>query len=160
MFPANIPAGMNATWTVTMNPSAPGALSATLTINSNDPITPMKTVSLSGTGQNAIISAADVTLPNAVAGGSATTANITVANLATSDVGPLTAMTATISQTNTWFSFGAGSGCTAGTTSCSLTSFVMPPNKTIPVRCAPPMGETGTRTATVTITSDTDTGGD
>src|SRR5437660_381975 len=57
MLPATITASSNALFTVTYNPLVMGASSAgTLTVNSNDPATPSKAVSLTGTPTNAVIS--------------------------------------------------------------------------------------------------------
>src|SRR5205085_9415118 len=50
-----------------------------------------------------------------------------------------------------------GVGC-AGATSCALGGLIAPASMTL--RCSPPNGASGTQTATVDVTSDSDAGGD
>ncbi len=155
---SSIAPGTGSPWTVTFNPSGAGVRTATMTIATNDPITPNRTVSLTGTGTSAVIAVSDVDFMT-VGAGLVGSAPITVSNKASSNVGTLTATSATIAG-STWFSFGTGSGCTAGTTTCTLVGVTAPADKTVPIRCSPPAAASGTATATVTFASDSDAGGD
>src|SRR4029077_2330047 len=123
--------------TVVFDPSASGSRTATMTIASNDPATPNKTVSLSGTGTNAVISVTDVAF-GTVSDGTTSTQNISITNTGGAPKGPLTVTSATISG-GSFFTFGTGAGCNGGT-SCTFTQpFVAVANTlSVPVRCSPP----------------------
>ena len=155
-IPASIPPGGFIDVTLTFNPSTPGSKPATFVITSDDPATPTKTITLAGSGTNAVIATGDVAF-GIIAGGSFGAGNVSVTNTAVAPVGTLTLLSANIAPT-TWFTFDAnGNGC-SGMTSCTFASTVAPAS--IAVRCSPPFGASGTQNATVTVTSDTDGGGD
>ncbi len=156
-IPASIMPGGFIVVTLTFDPSTPGPKPATFVITSDDPANPTTMITIDGTGTNAQIATGDAAF-GIVAGGSSATANISVTNTAAAPVGPLTLQSASIAQLSTWFTFEAnGNGCT-GMTACAFASTVAPAS--IGVRCSPPAGATGTQNATVTVTSDTDGGGD
>jgi hypothetical protein len=160
-LPIAVPQGTNKTFTVQFDPSTAGTHDATMTIASDDPVTPMKTVSLTGVGTTALIAVSDVNFM-VVNDGSTSNLNISVTNSATTSRGVLTAVSATITDMGggNFFSFGTGSGCNGGTsctfTANSITTGVL----SVPVRCQPPAASATTDTATVTFVSDTDPGGD
>jgi MYXO-CTERM domain-containing protein len=164
-YPFSIGPTASAQWTVTFNPGGTGMRSATMTIATNDPSTPMKTVTVQGSGTAALIDLSDVTfsMVNHSQGAPSATSSSTLSNTAATNTGSLTAYSATIAPTtsgNTWFKFGTGLGCAAGTTSCTFTAGTSAPtSKSIPVQCAPPSTASGTETATLTVASDTDPGG-
>ncbi|HSD87506.1 MAG TPA: choice-of-anchor D domain-containing protein, partial [Kofleriaceae bacterium] len=156
-LPANINPGSNQTWVITFNPLAAGASAATLNIDSNDPITPTKTVAVTGTGGTGVIS---VTTPlnfGTVTQGSTSTAqNIVVSNVGTGSKGTLTVTGATfINNSAGWFKFNNGAGCN-GTTTCTLSMALTTNTGTVPVVCAPPANATGSMSASISFTSDTD----
>ncbi|CAN5921375.1 hypothetical protein BH11MYX3_BH11MYX3_17920 [soil metagenome] len=156
-LPATIPAGAFVDVTITFDPTAPGLRLAQLTIPSDDPAIPSSVISLSGTGTSAVISAQDAAF-GTVIGGATGNATINVTNTAAAPQGTLSVFSASIAQTSTWFSFaGNGAGC-AGQTTCNFAGATAP--APIAMRCSPPAGASGTQTAMVTFTSDTDAGGD
>lgn len=156
-LPLTIPQGSFADVLVTFDPTMSGSRLASLTIGSNDPAMPSRVLSLSGTGTNAVIMAQDAMF-GTVGGGAIGTANINVTNGGAAPLGTLAIASATITQTMGWFTFDAnGSGC-SNQTSCNFAAMVAP--VAVGMRCAPPVGATGTQNATVTFTSDTDGGGD
>ncbi len=153
-LPAAIAPGGTLSIGVVFDPSASGARSGSLVITSNDPVMPMATVALSGTGTNAVIGVTDVAF-GTVTNGTIASLDITVANTATAPVGPLRVASATIAG-GSWFTFGDG-GC-ANQTACTL-GIDVTTSTLVGVRCAPPADATGTQSATVTFTSDSDPGG-
>jgi outer membrane protein OmpA-like peptidoglycan-associated protein len=159
-FPATLTPGASEQWTVTFDPSDSGLRTTTMSVLSNDPMTPDRMVALQGTGTVAVIGLGGVAF-GVVSAGTTASSTSTLSNTSTVDQGVLTATAATITPTtpgNTWFTFGAGLGCTAGTTACSLAGATAPTNKAIPVRCSPPAAASGTETATLEVTSDSDSG--
>jgi uncharacterized protein (TIGR03382 family) len=158
-FPITIAAGSNQAVTVEFDPSAAGAHGATLAIASNDPVTPTKSVGLTGTGTTALIAAGDVNF-GTVNDGATGSQNVAVTNSSTSSPGLLTVTSATITG-GSFFSFGTTQGCSGGTT-CTFTQpfTVTTGTLNVPVRCQPPAAAAGTQTATVTFVSDSDPGGD
>ncbi len=146
--------------TVTFNPSDSGGRTTQLIVTSSGPAD-TETIDLSGTGVEPMIATAmDPTDFGVVSGGSSATRNVTVSNAGT---GTLTVQSASISaSTGNWFSF-AGvpqASCNSGT-SCDFVPDLAITNNavTVAVRCAPPAGATGSRTATLSFASDT-VGGD
>jgi MYXO-CTERM domain-containing protein len=153
--------GSSLDWTIEFNPSAASTRTSTFSITTNDPVTPIKTVTLQGSGTLAVIDLSDVTFATVTPAAPIASSTSTASDIAPSDNGPLTLTTASIAPTtmsNTWFSFGTGLGCAAGATACTFTAGTSAP-KSIPVRCAPPSTASGTETATLTVASDTDSGG-
>ncbi len=144
--------------TVQFDPSSPGAHTATLDIASDDPVTPIKSVSLTGTGTNAVIAVTDVSF-GVVNLTQTSIRPIAVTNLGASPTGPLRLASATITGGAGWFTFDANGFSCLGATTCTFgTGIVAPQN--IAVRCTPPAGSTGSMTATVSFTSDSDALGD
>lgn len=157
-IPAVIAPGAFIDVTLTFNPVTAGSKPATFVITSDDPASPTKTITLAGNGTNAVIKTDNVAF-GVVAGGSSAAGGVPISNTGAVPVGTLTLTSATITQTSTWFTFDANSnGCT-GATSCMFTNAIVAP-ASIAVRCTVPAGATGTQTATVTVSSDTDAGGD
>ncbi len=155
-FPTTIAPGNNSAWTVTFNPAVAGASSATMTIASNDPVTPNKTVSLQGTGTNAVIAVTDVAFGTVTQGGGGTAGNISITNTGAAPQGPLGVTLGTFGNNAAgWFSFNTGV-CAGSKTTCALALSVGASPATVAVKCAPPANASGTQTATVTFTSDTD----
>jgi len=157
-LPATINPGSNATWVITFDPIAAGASPATVTIDSNDPVTPSKTVPVSGTGGTGVIS---VTTPlnfGTVNQGSTSTAqNIVVSNVGMGTKATLTVTGATfVNNTAGWFKFGNVGACNGSTTTCALSLALIANTGTVPVVCAPPANASGTQTASITFTSDAD----
>ncbi|MDB4956710.1 MAG: OmpA domain protein [Myxococcales bacterium] len=159
MLPATIAAGANASWTVTFDPVVAGASSTTLRFTSNDPLTPMFDVPLSGTGTNAVIGVSDLTFAAVPVPGSAN-ANISVTNNGAATKGPLTVTSATIMNGNGWFTFNAAP-C-AGLTTCNYGTPLSVTNTAalVNIKCQPPTNQTGTQMASVVFASDTDDGTD
>ena len=157
-LPVTVAPSTDLTVTVEFDPSAPGTRTASLDVTSNDPIDATESASLTGIGTSALIAVTDVAF-GTVNVGSTSNLTTTISNAASASVGTLTVTSATISG-GSWFSFTAGTGCTAGTTSCTLTGITAPGNKTVGVRCSPPAGAMGMQTGTVTFASDSDAGGD
>lgn len=157
-IPATIAPGAFIDVTITFNPATAGSKPATFVITSDDPATPMKTITLAGNGTNGVIKTDDVAF-GVVAVGSSAAGGVPITNTGAAPVGTLTLTSATITQTSTWFTFDAnGNGC-AGATSCMFTNAIVAP-ASIAVRCSVPAGATGSQTATVTVSSDTDAGAD
>ncbi|MBA3464447.1 MAG: choice-of-anchor D domain-containing protein [Deltaproteobacteria bacterium] len=154
--PLTIPAGQFSDVTVTFDPTMPGLRTASLDLVTNDLENPTYSIDVSGTGTTGLIMVDDVTFGLVMPGGAGTARNINVTNVGAPPQGPLRILSATITQTSTWFTLDDG-GC-AGMTSCVFTSLIAP--DTVGVRCKPPAGATGTQTARVTFASDTDPGGD
>ncbi len=156
-LPAMIAAGSFVDITLTFDPSMPGSRPAQLTIPSDDPAMLSRVIDLSGTGTTAVISAQDAAF-GTVTGGTTANATINVTNAGAAPQGSLSVFGGSITQTSTWFSFAAnGAGCT-GQTSCNFAAATAP--AAVVMRCSPPVGASGTQTATVSFTSDTDGGGD
>jgi hypothetical protein len=153
--------GTTKTFTVQFDPSTAGTHDATMTIASDDPVTPMKTVSLTGVGTTALIAVSDVNF-GIVNDTTTSNQNISVTNTGANPRGVLTAVSATITDTGggNFFSFGTGSGCNGGT-SCTFTAnSITTGTFSVPVQCHPPAAAATTDTATVTFVSDSDAGGD
>jgi outer membrane protein OmpA-like peptidoglycan-associated protein len=146
------------TVSVQFNPSVPGLQTATLDIASDDPVTPVKSVNLSGTGTNAVIAVTDVGF-GVVNLGATSTKTIAVTNTAAAPVGALRLASATISGGAGWFTFDANGFSCLGATTCTFGGGIVAP-QSIGVRCVPPAGSTGSMTATVAFASDSDGGGD
>jgi outer membrane protein OmpA-like peptidoglycan-associated protein len=159
-FPVNVAPTATTTITVRFDPNQQGLRSATLTIASNDPVTPMDTVALSGTGLNGVIAVTDEAF-GIVNLGATGLQDIAATNNAPQFIGPLNLDSATITQGSTWFSFDTNGafGCLNQTT-CNFGATGVPAPRNIRVRCVPPGTASGTQMATVTFTSDTDGGGD
>jgi len=156
--PVTIAPGGTRNVTVLFDPSAAGLRTATLAIASNDPLTPVLNVALSGTGTSAVIAVTDVAFGIVNLTQSATQ-TIAVTNSAASNPGPLRIASATITGGAGWFTFEAnGNGC-LGAAACTFGAGIVAPQD-IGVRCTPPAGSTGVMTATVDFISDSDTGGD
>ncbi|MDX2092864.1 MAG: choice-of-anchor D domain-containing protein [Kofleriaceae bacterium] len=154
----------SATYMIEFNPSAGGARTATLELTTTDPFAATKSAPLSGTGTNAVIGA--VNLDFGTVNLSATSIqNARINNTASSNAGPLSITDGTIAEAagSDWFSFDTANGCTAGMDTCSFTGVTATGNTMataafVAVRCHPPAGATGSKSATLTYTSDTDTG--
>jgi outer membrane protein OmpA-like peptidoglycan-associated protein len=148
--------GGTASFTIAFTPSAAGARSATLVVASNAATV---NVPLTGIGGSAVIAVTD--LDFGVVANSSTSGNgsITVSNSVTTNQAPLHVTSATIAG-GSWFTFDTnGAASCAGATSCTFNTDV-PPALTVGLRCRPPANATGSQTATVTFTSNTDSGGD
>ena len=159
-LPATVAATGSITVTVQFNPSAAGLENASLDITSDDPITPNKSVPLSGTGTNAVIAVSDVAfgVVNLTATKILTTA---VTNAAASNPGTLKIASATINDPSGVFTFDTDGFSCLGLQACT---FGAAPGITAPqnigIRCTPTATSTGVLTATVSFTSDSDSGGD
>ncbi|HEY4182279.1 MAG TPA: choice-of-anchor D domain-containing protein [Kofleriaceae bacterium] len=161
-FPQDIASGSNVTVVMSMNPSASGTRSATVTVTAtNDPVTATEARAVTGTGTNAVIAVTDFDF-STVPSGTSSGGNVSISNTATAPVGPLTVTDASITQSSTWFSFSAGNGCVAGSTTCTFSPSLAIGGtaKTVSFDCAPPVGAAGTQTATVAFTNNSDAGGD
>lgn len=157
-FPETITAGNTASFTVTFNPQVAGPSATTLQITSNDPVTPIKPISLSGTGSTAVIAIGDAPFGVVNVGGSSTQ-NITIANSGTGTRGVLRVDGAAFAGNSAgWFKLGGS--CSGSTTACTLSLDITNTAATLPVTCSPPANATGTQNATVTFTSDSDSTGD
>lgn len=157
--PQTIQPGNARTWTVTFNPNAPGgAKSGVLTFTSDAPQDGTKTVNLSGTATNAVISVNDRDF-GIVNIGSSDSEDITVTNTGGTPKGPLGLTSATITGGNGWFTF---SGCGGGTTCTFSPTKLINNSDVVSVRCTPPASANANdmQTATVTFTSDTDNAND
>ncbi|MCW5805729.1 MAG: choice-of-anchor D domain-containing protein [Deltaproteobacteria bacterium] len=161
-LPVAIAAGASLDLTVRFDPTLPGTRPGALDIMSDDPLTPIATVELTGQGTSAQIAVTDaafgiVTLQQTV------TRTLTVSNTAATNPGPLRVASAAITGGAGWFRFDAnGAFACAGATACAFgpTGTDVPPALAVVVRCTPPAGASGTMTATVDFTSDSDPGGD
>ncbi len=157
-LPATIAPGGTITVTIEFDPSSPGARTATLQIQSDDPVTPLASVTLTGTGTNAVIDVTDVAF-GVVNLTQTSTQTIAVTNVAAAPVGPLRISSATITGGAGWFTFDANGFSCLGQSTCTFTNGVLAP-RSVGVRCTPPAGSTGSMTATVAFLSDSDGGGD
>jgi len=157
-LPAVVSPAGTVTVAVQFDPSTPGLQGATLAIASNDPVTPVTTVTLSGTGTSAVIGVTDVAF-GVVNLGQTSTQPIAVTNTAAAPVGPLRLASASIIGGAGWFTFESNGFSCLGSTSCTFGGGIFAP-QSIGVRCAPPAGSTGTMTATVAFASDSDAGGE
>ncbi|HEU0035308.1 MAG TPA: choice-of-anchor D domain-containing protein [Kofleriaceae bacterium] len=157
-LPATIAAGGSLGVAVRFDPTAPGTRPGTLDISSNDPAAPTRTANLTGVGTNAVIAVTDVDF-GIVNLTQTATKTIAVTNVATAPVGTLKLASATISGGAGWFTFDANGFSCLGATTCTFGSGINAP-ASIGVRCTPPAGSTGSMTATVAVTSDSDGGGD
>src|ERR1043165_802630 len=130
--------------------------STALTVTSTAANSPTDAL-LTGTGTSAVIAVTDYAFGTVAPGGNGL-GMITISNTVATNQGPLRITAGTIAETGSgtpWFSFGAnGVGCNNSTT-CLLDLTVMA-DQTLNVRCRPPGGATGARTATITFVSDTD----
>ena len=159
--PATVAPSTGVDVTVRFNPTAPDARAATLDIASNAAMA-VTSVALTGTGTSALIAVTDADFM-IVGHGTTASRNLSVSNEALAPRGPLHVTSASISG-GSWFTFGTNgpSNC-AGLTTCNFAGggfdvTNMPNN--VSVRCSPPANASGTQTATVTFTSDSDAGGD
>jgi outer membrane protein OmpA-like peptidoglycan-associated protein len=156
-LPASLAAGAFADFTVTFDPAAAGASATTLQVSTNDPVTPTRNISLSGTGATGVISVTDIAF-GTVAVGQSPSSNITVSNIGGGTRGPL-AVTQAAFANNTagWFRFNAV-GCAGTTTPCPLSMSMTNGTATLAILCnPPPSAPTGqSQTAMVVFTSDTD----
>jgi outer membrane protein OmpA-like peptidoglycan-associated protein len=136
-----------------------------MTIASNDPITPNKTVALTGTGTSPVINTpADFDYGTVTNSGTGTVQPFAVSN---SGTGNLTVTSATITGGAGWFTFSGtpapqATGC-IGNGTCTFATPLTIVNGTpvnVGVRCKPtPLTASGTQVATLTFASDTDGGG-
>ncbi|MDQ3368730.1 MAG: choice-of-anchor D domain-containing protein, partial [Myxococcota bacterium] len=155
-LPTVIAPGGSLVVAVRFDPSNAGARAATLDITSNDPSIATKSAPLTGTGTTAVIGVSDVAF-GSVANGTTEVASTTVTNTATSNVGPLRIASAAITGA-TWLAF--DTGACAGETTCPFTALDLTTSTAIALRCTPPAGATGSQLGALTLTSDTDAGGD
>jgi len=157
-FPLTVSVGTPKTVTVVFDPSVAGPSMASMDIASNDPANATKSVTLTGTGTNGTIAVTDVNF-NTVDDGTTANQTVTISNSATTFPGLLTVTSAAITGGN-FFSFGTTQGCSGGT-NCTFSPALTVSTGTVtaPVRCQPPVGATGTQTATITFSSDSDPGG-
>ena len=159
-FPTTIAAGAQASFTITFDPSDAGASSATLRIATNDPATPTTDLAVSGTGATAVITVGDVAF-GTVNQGSSANGSITISNTGSGTRGQLSVTQAAFTTNGgNWFSFGSGIGCTGSTMTCALSLGITSATANVPVVCSPPAGASGSQSAMVTFTSDSDSGGD
>lgn len=154
--------GLSRTITVTYNPSAIGPRATNLVVTSNDPVAATETLALTGDAFDPVIATAnDPTDFGVVTVGTNEAMNIAVSNTGT---GTLTVQSAAISTpSGSWYSF-AGmpqASCNSGST-CDFTPdlAITTAAVNVAIRCAPPIGATGTQTRTLTFTSDSAAGGD
>lgn len=141
---AALPALASCAFTVTFTPTASGPVTAQVAIASSDPVNPLLTAALNGTGTAVALSPAAISFPNQTVGTSSTSWTVTIGN-----AGPtaLTINGITLSGTNT-ADFMLNSQC--GSTIASGRSC------TVRVRFAPTA--TGLRTAALVVnTSDVGT---
>src|SRR6185369_12506241 len=104
--------------------------------NSNDPLTPAKTITASGTGGTATITTTDIDFM-VVDPATPPTQNISITNTATTKA-PMSVSLATFQNNSLgWFKFNQG-GCT-GTTPCSLAFSITTGTSTVGITCAPPV---------------------
>ena len=153
--PLTIPAGQFADVTVIFDPMTPGLRMASLDLVTNDLENATYSIDVSGTGTTGLLMVDDVAFGVVMPGGSGATGTISVTNVGAPPQGPLRILSATITQTSTWFTLD-GNGC-AGMTSCAFTSLFAP--DTVTVRCKPPAGAMGTQMGRVLWASDSDPGG-
>jgi MYXO-CTERM domain-containing protein len=150
--------GSPKTWTFAFDPSSPaGDKTATVTFTSSDTTNGTVVVNLDGTATTASINVSATTIDyGIVANGSSRTNDITVKNPAVSFGGPLGVTRALIAG-GSWFSFAS---CNNPSNRDCGTVLAIPNNgqSLIGVKCSPPTGATGAQTATVTFTSDSDSG--
>lgn len=158
-IPASLAPGASFDLTVAFNPTMAGPRSDVLTISSNAIGQATKTIMFQGNGTAALIAVGDATFPM-TQGGMTTTADISITNTAPAlgqDILQITS--GTIMQSSTWFSFDTnGSSSCGGLTTCTLNNTFA--NTTVRMRCSPPAGASGTQTAMVMFSSNSDPGGD
>jgi outer membrane protein OmpA-like peptidoglycan-associated protein len=160
---APIAPGGAITVTVTFDPLATGPRDATLTVFADDPVDPDEVVSLVGVGTSLII---DVT-PDTIAFGNVRTGQSPTLDATVTNLGSgasLTVMSASLSGGSGWITFTASPevGCD-GQVSCDyVPDLTLAPlgTATVGLRCAPPFGASGSVTATLALSSNTDGGGD
>jgi outer membrane protein OmpA-like peptidoglycan-associated protein len=162
-LPATIPAGSSAVFVVTFDPVNPtatvGGSTTTLQIASNDAVTPMKNIALSGTGTTGVIGVTDVAFGTSPIL-APLTQNIIVNNTGPPQRGTLAVTGAQfINNSAGWFKFNTA-GCAATTTPCALAMSITNGTATLPIMCAPPTTASGTQMAAVVFTSDTDSTAD
>ena len=151
--------GANFDFTVRFNPAQAGMRSNGLTVTTS--ASAAETVQLTGIGTTAIIGVTDVAF-GVVGNGTTSPANILVSNTSSSFPGVLRVTNAVISGGDGWFSFDANGGGCAGQATCGFGGgFDIGPGapqltRNVGVRCSPPAGASGTRTATVQFGSDSD----
>ncbi len=169
-IPAVIVAGGTASFSVTFDPTAAGSpITGNLQfIGSDASATGDLAISasnaLTGIGTTAVITVPANLNFNTVANGTPSTKSISVSNTGAAPKGPLTLTSATITPTtsgSTWFTFAAnGASACNGNTSCTFNSVINGSAQNVDVVCNPnPSTISGTQTATVAFTSDTDAGG-
>lgn len=157
-LPANInPNSGTATWTITFDPTAAGPTSSTVTIDSDDPLTPTKTVAVSGTGGTGVLNVTSTLAFGTVGEGTTSAAsNVVVSNVGTGTKAALGVTGATFSNNSAgWFRFANGTGCNT-TSTCTLSLSLIANTATVPVVCQPPGNASGSQTATIAFTSDAD----
>lgn len=147
--------GNSKSWTVEFDPSASGTRSATLTFTSNDPATPTRTLDLSGSGTNAVISVAANADFGIVVSGTKGALDVTINNIGGTPKGDLGVTSATIADTSGWFTF---NGCGNGTTCTYTLPLSIANSDTVSVACSPPAAAPANtvQTATLSFVSDTD----
>src|SRR5262249_32563146 len=121
-----------------------------------------KVVALTGTGTTAIINVTDVSFGTVDDGTTSASMDIAVTNKATMSRGVLHVSSASITgSAAASFLFGNTLGCTGGN-SCTFSPALDITSGTVnvPVLCSPQGAATGTLSASVVFTSDTDAGGD
>ncbi|MBA2539992.1 MAG: choice-of-anchor D domain-containing protein, partial [Deltaproteobacteria bacterium] len=155
--PASVAINSSVNVVVRFNPGAAGARTAKLDIASNDPINPTTSVTLDGTGTAARIAVTDISF-GIVNLGSSDTDTVSVTNAELTNPGPLRITAAAIVGGAGWFSFVAAGGCSGVACNFGTPGLLAP--QTISVVCTPPAGASGTMTASVDFSSDTDGGGD
>jgi MYXO-CTERM domain-containing protein len=145
-------------WTFEFDPNSPaGDKTATVTFMSNDTTSGTVVVDLAGTSTTASIDVSATTVDyGVVANGSSRTNEITVKNPMVTFGGPLGVTRALIAG-GTWFTFAS---CATPTNRDCGSVLAIPNNgqALIGVKCSPPPGATGDQMATVTFTSDSDSG--
>ncbi len=118
-FPATIAGGTSTSFTVTYDPADAGASMTTLRIASNDTATPMKDITVTGTGATGVISVDDPAF-GTVSVTTTASKNVTISNIGTGTKGPLGITQATLMNNSAgWFKFNA-TGCVGSTTTCAL----------------------------------------
>jgi outer membrane protein OmpA-like peptidoglycan-associated protein len=158
--PLAIPNGGTGTITIHFAPTVVVSESCTATMKDGGGAT-LGTFTVTANSTNAVIGVTNVAFGTVVDNTTAS-GTITVSNGATGTQTNLNVVSATITQTLNWFSFSATNGCTAGTTSCTFSptiNLTSPTTASVGVQCKPGATDTGTQTATVTFTSNTDPGG-
>ncbi len=159
-LPITIAAGSDTTATLAFAPSASGTQTDTLDVTSDAVGAAITPVPLTGVGTNAVIAVTDAAFGTVLDAGSGSNQSITISNTGALPVGTLDVTQAALADTSGWFSFASSTGC-AGQTTCALALAIGTTAKTLAVTCHPtPSTASGSQTATVTFTSDSDPGGD